>query len=135
MDRVELLTEGGKQPITATSLVSRTTSDSSAGAAVRVGGSAPAWVISGQAMAPQWQARSGGHDLGSAVELDAQAAWVLPRGGGRVVETSFGGQGANRAAFGCPSSPMLAGIVAIADPRIRIRGPGRVRSAIHGRGT
>ena len=99
VDRVELVTEGGRQPITAASLVSRTTSDGSPGVSVRVGGSAPAWVISGQAMAPQWQARSGGHDLGSAVELDAQAAWALPRGGGRVVETSFGGQGVYRVAF------------------------------------
>jgi Alpha-(1->3)-arabinofuranosyltransferase/F5/8 type C domain len=125
VDRVELVTEGGRQPITAASLVSRTTSDGSAGATVRVGGSAPAWVISGQAMAAQWQARTGGHDLGSAVELDAQAAWALPRGRGRVVETSFGGQGVYRVAFWLSVVALiLAGIVAIADPRIRIRGPG-----------
>jgi arabinofuranan 3-O-arabinosyltransferase len=128
---VELEASAGRRPITATSIASRTSSAGSPGASVRLGGSARAWMISGQAMAPEWRATGGDHDLGAPVELDAQAGWAVPAGRDRVVDTSVEGQGRYRAAFWISVLTLIvACIVVVADPRVRVRPAGaRSRTA------
>jgi arabinofuranan 3-O-arabinosyltransferase len=123
---VELVATGGRRPVSATSVASRTSSDGTPGASVDVAGAGPAWVISGQAMAPEWRARAGDHDLGAAVELDAQAGWALPAGHARVVATSVEGQGRYRVAFWVSVLALIvACVVVVADPRVRLRRVGR----------
>ena len=121
VDRVQLEAVGGRAPVPAAALVSRTRSDATS-AEVRVGGDRAAWVISGQAMASQWSAQSGGHDLPGAEELDTQAGWALPAGSARVVETSFTTQSTYRLAFILSVVAMaLAYVTLIVDPRRRAR--------------
>jgi hypothetical protein len=81
-----------RQPVEATGVVTSTTSRAETGVHVHVGGTAAAWLISGQAMSANWGARSGGRSLGRTVELDTQAAWRVPAGTARDVGASFSAQ-------------------------------------------
>lgn len=46
-------------------------------------------LLLGQAQVPQWGATAGSEDLGPALLLDGQAAWVVPAGASGDVEVSF----------------------------------------------
>jgi arabinofuranan 3-O-arabinosyltransferase len=109
---------GGRQPVEAPAAVANTTSRTETSLDARVSGTAPAWLISGQAMSSHWGARSDGHGLGPTVELDTQAAWRVPAGAARDVAASFSVQGPYRITLWLSFLAMGAAyLVIVVDPK------------------
>jgi hypothetical protein len=119
---VRLSALGGRQPVEATAVGADTVSSTETSLDIRIDGTAPAWLISGQAMSSYWDARSDGDELGAPVELDTQAAWRVPAGTTRSVAASFSAQPPYRITLWLSFLALGAACsIIVVDPQIRAR--------------
>jgi arabinofuranan 3-O-arabinosyltransferase len=114
---VTLRTVDGNAPVEAHALATTVHRTSDTKLDVRAHTSEPFRLVSGQAMAAQWTAERGSHDLGSAVELDTQAAWNVGSPGAAAVNVHYSPQTPYRVAVVVSTLALaVAALVVIIDP-------------------
>jgi hypothetical protein len=122
LNTVRLEALGGRPPVLATALATVTDSRSATSLGVRVAGTSAAWLISGQAMSPDWSLRGDSLAHGPTIELDTQAGWRLPAGASRDVRVSFTAQGPYRISLWLSFLALgAAAIVMVIDPQLSAR--------------
>lgn len=88
---------------------------------VALDGDDEAVVLTGQSHDTGWTATVDGRSLGTPVELDGQAAWVVPAGADRRVELRFAPQRTYRFALGLSALGVAVCLVLLLRPARRVR--------------
>jgi hypothetical protein len=108
--------------VRATAVGTVTSSRTATSLGVRVAGRSAAWLISGQAMSPDWSIRGDSPTHGPTTELDTQAGWLLGAGVARDVRVSFTAQAPYRVSLWLSFLALgAAAIVMVIDPKLSKR--------------